>query len=346
MTRQPRSAGLYCPIPATLHPSFTDLDRQAFAWIRDYDLVSGTWLDEMEKAGPLRLLAAACPDGIPERMQLVAEFWLWAYALDDTFFDGGIFTGNPSGACHALRPWLRALELPDESLVQDDAWTAALRSVRLQLENTGTTMQIHRWAAAAREMLSSLVCEAAYIQRETLPSLRDYLTLRMETSGAKHHLLLIDFTHGYELTYEQLTAPPVRAVSEACCVLLGIDNDLFSYARESATEGPVRLNAVGILARDRNISVSQAFAEVIRIRNQIMSGFVHLSADIIGEADVSIAHYTHNLGQWVRANLDWSARTQRYSAFTATGSSALPHLEIHESPVSTPGSDRWWECLD
>ncbi|KAA8886200.1 hypothetical protein F3087_26795 [Nocardia colli] len=346
MTCRPQSAGLYCPIPATPHSSFTDLDRQAFAWIRDYDLVSGSWLDEMEQAGPLRLLAAACPDGIPERMQLVAEFWLWAYALDDTFFDGGIFTGDPSGACQALRPLLRALEFPGESLVQDDAWTAALRSLRRQLETIGTPMQIHRWAAAAREMLFSLVCETAYIHRETLPGLRDYLTLRMETSGAKHHLLLIDFTHGYELTYEQLTAPPVRAVSEACCVLLGIDNDLFSYARESATEGTLRLNAVDVLTRDRDLSIPQAFAEVIRIRNQIMSGFLHLSVDIIAEADAGIAHYTHNLGQWVRANLDWSARTQRYAAFTATGSSALPHLEICDSPTVTTGSHQWWECLD
>ncbi|GAA3690304.1 hypothetical protein GCM10022267_91060 [Lentzea roselyniae] len=341
--------GIYCPVPATCPSSGSDLDRAALDWLRQFNVCDEAWLDSMEQARPLQLLAAACPAGITDRLRMVGDLWMWAFAFDDAFFDGGVLTGDPGGACIMLRPLMRVLEAPYERSEEATGWEAALRDVRMRLEECGSPTQLNRWAAAARDMLFSFACEAAVVQQSRGLGLREYLTHRMDSSGAKHHLLLVDFTYGYELSTDSLADHVVRAATEACCVLLGMDNDLFSYDRERAVEADATLNSIDIVATEFGLSPEEALTKTLDIRNRIMTDFLDSTALIRQRGDANLAHYAQNLAQWVRANIDWSRTTRRYREHIPRDgrSLAVPDIQVGGRFAADPRRPVvwWWERL-
>lgn len=339
---------LYCPVPPAELPHGADYDCVAADWLRRFELRDHAWLDAMERARPLELLATACPAGIPDRLQMVGDFWLWAYALDDAYFDSGTLTGDPGGACIMVWPLMCAVEPAPAHAAEANGWETGLRDVRDRIAGCGSPAQTDRWAAATRGMLFSFAFEAAIVQRGRHLGLREYLAHRMESCGAKLFVLLIDFIHGYELPTAVLADNTVRAMTEAACVILGIDNDLFSYGREQVLEAGATLNSIDVVAAEFQLSTEQALVKTVEIRNRIMGSFLELSALVHQRGNADLAHYSRNLGQWIRANIDWSVSTRRYRDHTPDSGSHLsvlgaPCLSIGVHPHRDgPQPATWW----
>ncbi|MFY2563095.1 terpene synthase family protein [Corallococcus terminator] len=336
---------LVCPIAPTDPRRALDLDPVAFRKFRAYELCPEQYLSTMERARPMTLLAMASPEAIPDRLRAVADLWLWEYAFDDHFFDGGQMHDDPAGACNLILPLLHLIESLDYAQPETGSWDAALLEIRTKMETLSSPGELDRWAALTRDMLVSFACEVSLGKAGARPGFRESLRLRMDTTGAKSYLSLIPYLNGYQLSDHELATPAVKAATQACCALLSIDNDLLSYDREKELEKGAMVNTVEALATKAAISPDEAAKKIITLRNHIMELYLRLRDTARPTASRELTHYIDNIGLWVRSNLDWSLSTPRYSAFgdTASFASQLQLVDTRSEPVgAAQGTGIWW----
>jgi len=337
---------LFCPIVPTAPRHALDLEPAAFRKFRAYGLSSERYLSVMEQARPMTLLAQASPEAIPDRLRAVADLWLWEYAFDDHFFDGGLMHDNPAGACNLILPLLHLLESTDYAQPEAGTWDAVLLEVRERMEAMSNPGELDRWAALTRDMLVSFACEVSLGQAGTRPSFREGLRLRMDTTGAKSYLSLIPYINGYQLSDQELASPAVKAATQACCALLSIDNDLLSYEREKELEKGAMVNTVEALATRADLSPDEAARKIITVRNQMMELYLGLRDTVRPGASRELAHYIDNIGLWVRSNLDWSFTTRRYRDFSDkvsfTSQLHLSDTRSEQPAGSAQGTGLWW----
>nr|WP_042177826.1 hypothetical protein [Kibdelosporangium sp. MJ126-NF4]CEL12793.1 Pentalenene synthase (PS) (Sesquiterpene synthase) (Sesquiterpene cyclase) [Kibdelosporangium sp. MJ126-NF4]CTQ98479.1 Pentalenene synthase (EC 4.2.3.7) (PS) (Sesquiterpene synthase) (Sesquiterpene cyclase) [Kibdelosporangium sp. MJ126-NF4] len=344
--------GLYCPVPPVDPLGGKVLNERSFRWFRALGLARGQWLAETEAACPMDLLAMACPEGVPERMRVVADLWLWEYAFDDHFFDAGEFDGDPTSAATLLMPHAYLLECPRYATPAPGSWEAAMLDVRTRMAACGPGTQLDRWSAIRRDLLLALIFEAAARQRGEYLSLRDTIRLRMDTTGALSYLNMIGFLHGYELSAAELAWPETVAATHACSAVLSLDNDLFSYDREKVVEPSVLMNAVETVAVHARLPATLAAQRVVELRNRIMRLLVRLTETLSRSGSAELAHYAKNMTQWVRANLDWSLATHRYVSYRPDADATFAvHLHLTETAAPSPAADTstsiwWWDLID
>lgn len=323
-------APLYCPISATPAAAgvVEDLRRQASTWLDTFGICSSEWLARMEDADPTRLLADACPEAAVEPLRFAARLWYWEYALDDMCVDGGLLFGRPSEAARMISEIRRYLQAPQTATSPESRWLRPLWELRGHIVSIASPVQVDRWLATTRDMFASFEREVSLRSGAAeVSSIDEHLLMRMDTSGARQYTGLIDVLHGYVLHRGELSAPAVRGATEACCALLGLDNDIYSYQREFAAHGPSCLNAVTIIAAERDLDPHSALLAAVSLHNDLMRRFLRLSEEASTGSSAQLSHYLANLACWIRANIDWGLTSSRY-ANGDSGTRSAPRIVV------------------
>ncbi|XP_044718814.1 delta(6)-protoilludene synthase [Hirsutella rhossiliensis] len=141
---------------------------------------------------------------------------------------------------------------------------------------------------------------------------RNYFALRRVTVGLKPSLMIFEF--GMELPREVLQHPTIEKLSLLCTDLILIDNDMASYNKEQAC-GDDKHNIVAIAMDQLHLDVQGAMNWAADYHAATVRQFREVYETIPrwgGQVDLDIETYVDGMGNWVRANVQWSFESERY----------------------------------
>ncbi|MDN3020975.1 terpene synthase [Streptomyces sp. S.PB5] len=359
----PAVPSFYCPIPFAVHPGHEQLTQASIGWLERYELFgSERQYLRLTRSMPGLLAALAHPRGTDEGLRLASDFLMWLYAFDDEYCEEGPLARRPGDLVATLRRLLRAVEVPESDAFDRDRYAAALRDIAVRLAGCASPAQTSRWADALRAYFLDQVWCAQLRVRGVVPSLPDYLLMRLANGSMGVTTALCDVVDGLELSPGEFGSPRVRALREMTCALVGWDNDIISYEKERRRVGDGQ-NLLDVLARDHRCARPQALATALALRDCVMRRFVGLLEEVKGGAGPQLRAYVDGLASWIRANLEWGQICERYldvegtaaelavpvrdlprsgliGVYTATPSPSAPE-RLHIPAVSW-----WWDAFE
>lgn len=302
---------LYCPIPTANHPQADAIDERSVQWLAGFGLYpDASELDYVRRMRFGQLATRAFPRADTERVQILSDFVTWTI-FDDPHCDHIGPDIDPCEPVRILTQLSRVLEAPGASLLAGNPWIEALLDVRRRIVEHASPAQLARWLGACQMYCLASVWEAAYQRTGTLPTLDDYVTMRLPNGGVQMYTTLDDVLEGYELPARELARPEVQALTEMCWTVIAWDNDLFSHYKETV-RGHVCVNLIAVLARHHGTSQQAAVTQAVAMRDRVMCCYLRLRARVLDDAGAELTRYIASLDRWIRANIDMSVRSERY----------------------------------
>lgn len=254
------------PFPAS--PYADDIERQTTGWLDDFPLIGSPGgrkaLCNITGQGMARTFPTADRDGL----FLCADLLLWLTAFDDTH---GEATGaeDPARLARRISECVHLLAghaFADHALAGHDdpprapsVFGAALHQLLTRFGERATPTQYLRLTAHLRDNLFGILWEAHHLDRPDHVTLDDYRAMRPHTVFVRTVMAIADITLGYELTEQQRSSAAVRELEAAVADLAGWINDLASYQKEAAHDGPSPLSLPTLLMRQHGCDLEEAF---------------------------------------------------------------------------------------
>lgn len=336
---------LYTPFDPAIHPEYEAIDQQTARWAREFGIGDRDLRERLVDHDIGVFAARILPEGCREVVQIVGDFVLWLFGVDDGHCEEGPLGTRPGELAMMLARLLRVAQNPEIPTLRDDSLAAGLRDLRRRIDRYATPVQSARWVDALREYFLSVVCEAHHRSRHTVPGLDDYTLMRLYDGAASVVLPLLEIGHGYELRPHERDATAVRALSEMACFVISWDNDILSQRKE-AQDGYDCLNVQRVLQHEQGLTPHQALTAAISHRDRVLQLFVRLREHLVPAASSELRQYLSSLGCFIRAAQDWEATSPRY---VVPGS--VPTTFRDEpagtctDPVPIPVIEWWWDLL-
>lgn len=244
------------PFPASDHAD--DIERHATEWLRTYPLIGSERalraLSHITGQGVARTFPTAARDDL----FLCADLFLWLTAFDDAH---GEATGaaDPARLVRTTSEYLHLLAGHNEPPGSASSFGAALRDLLTRYGERATPTQYLRLTAHLRDSLFGILWEAHHLHRQDRVTLADYRAMRPHTVFVRTVVATAEVMLGYELQEPDRSSEPVRELETAVADLAGWINDLASYAKETAHDGPVTLSLPALLMRQHECDLEEAF---------------------------------------------------------------------------------------
>ncbi|MEU6113136.1 selina-4(15),7(11)-diene synthase [Streptomyces sp. NPDC047117] len=348
-TPTPEIPPLYAPIPPAVHPRHTAIDARTAAWARQFG--AGTRLSERLAEQDIGVFAARIlPAGREDVAQLLGDFVLWLFLVDDGVIEEGELGKAPGALTAALQRLLWVAENPEADLLADDPLAAGLRDLRSRVAQHGTAGQLALWVNALREYALSVAWEAGHRAAGSVPDLEDYTLMRLYDGATTVVLPLLEMGYGYELSPQERAHPAVRAAAQMASFIITWDNDLLSAhkeVQEAGQTGGYYLNVLRVLTQHHGLSPTQAVTEAIAQRDRVMVHFQRVCTALASQSGPQLRQYLDSLGHFVRASLDWGISSHRYT--TPHDPAALPHTfasmptDARAEPLDINATSWWWD---
>ncbi|KAF8175946.1 terpenoid synthase [Mycena galopus ATCC 62051] len=140
----------------------------------------------------------------------------------------------------------------------------------------------------------------------------DYLAIRLHSSSMLPSYAIMELD--INVPDEVHSHPILENLRIWGFKLICIDNDIFSYNIERA-RGQALHNWVTLTALERNIGIQEAVDYLGTLHDQIKASFLDAAQNLPswGEPiDTEVRRYVDGIGNWVRANYEWSFESRRY----------------------------------
>jgi len=297
-----------CPIPPAMAAGADEVHDRSLEWAARTGLV-----DDTAGLAAMRFGDLACrayPRASVDDRVLITGWLMYVAVLDDQFDhaeDLRAMQATFRQISRYLRTgrfmWFGPRAGGDQPL---------LRSLASLWRRTSAPMppiwQI-RFAQSMNTFLAGVTTEARYRQAGRRLSLDEYLGLRRDTSAC--HLLfdLIQLAGHQPLPDAIHLHPGVDAVRTTAVDVVAWINDLASMDKEEAAGSDHNL----VLTVRRTGGLSAPLARAVAT-DMVNDGIARLWADseALPDFGAGLTDYLAGLRFWVRANMDWSARSGRY----------------------------------
>ncbi|MDC3954539.1 terpene synthase family protein [Polyangium jinanense] len=317
-------SALYCPLPSALHPNGAEAQAATLRWARSHDLLATeTGYARLEKI-QLGTLAARFFPHIDAKALQIATDWLAVFFLTDDLseraevhpIDTATLLGRQVGV-------LRGTEPPRS----DVPMAHAFEDLRLRMTNTFSEAWFARFVDKVADLFAGFAWEAINRRNRFVPHGDLYLEARKTTIGLYPLIELADADRARPAGTAARKRPEVSQLESLACLLVGMANDLFTYARE-LEEGDYH-NLVLVLMREKRIGAAQAEELVIGMHNERMRQWFQLSERLRqDDPDESTRRFVTALGHLLRGHLDWAYDNGRYQV-----SPTLPPRVAVQQPV-------------
>ncbi|MCY1074407.1 terpene synthase family protein [Archangium lansingense] len=203
---------------------------------------------------------------------------------------------------------------PPEMTRFDEGWwqlfeeLAAGRSARW---SRGICQAMATWSDAAVEEATAM---RHYGETGVPPRFERQLELRSATIGMYVTLYLLESGYETELPYKFHQQPTVRRLNLLANELVGVGNDIFSFAKDQAQRQP---NLVSTLMAERGLSVEEAIQVLIRRHDEAIIEFDQL-ARLLGSGartDLRIHRWLRDVRYATLGFSLWEAQAPRYTSY-------------------------------
>lgn len=313
----------YMPYPPRLNPLVDVARVRSKEWARRMGMLdAGVWdettFDGIDLAG---LLSATLPEAAQSVLDLVTDWYVWIFFLDDYFLDA--FKRIPDqDTAEAFTTRLTAmLSAPAGEPEPDCPVTRGLADVWARTSVVMSPALLRRFRASTEAHLAGLLWELSNIDSGRVPNPIEYVKMRRLPGAGDWATNLIEYADQAELPARVVDTRPVRVLGDSCSDAALLRNDIFSYQRETEDEGEVN-NAVLVLERQFGYATQRAadvVNEAITSRMHQFENIVHtelppLSVEygLSWDEQAAVRRYVQGLRDHTRGWHDWHLRAGRY----------------------------------
>ncbi|WP_028934612.1 terpene synthase family protein [Pseudonocardia spinosispora] len=346
---------IFCPLDPAIHPEADLLERRSLLWLSKFDLGTGhSARERLIGTNSAEFYARITPRAVVDRVQPAVNWCYWGFAHDDVHGDGASVRGGTSRSVDTASRVLDVLESRDRRTTRGDVYLAALADIASDFAEFATPTQLRRWAHAHRGWLFAVAWEAANREAGVLPSVHDYLVMRLNSCGGEPTTAMIEMASGAEVPSAEMDSAMVVALTESARMVAALDNDHVSAHREART-GQFAQNLPSVIAHEQRCSPAEALVRSTAIRDRLMMVFLRLSERLPAGSSHELREYVRCLGHTIRGNLDWSLRVPRYHSDTETATDLTPPegtpawtntpSDPNPAPLPIPRLSWWWDHL-
>jgi germacradienol/geosmin synthase len=316
----------HTPWPARLNPHLPRARVHAKRWARDMSMIegSGVWDEGDFDAHDYALLCAYThPDAAADDLDLVTDWYVWVFFFDDHFLTRYKQTRDRAGAkayLDRLPAYLRA----DDDAAGPEPTNPVERGLADLWRRTVPFRTRHwrdRFAESTRQLLDESLWELANISADRIPDPVEYVEVRRKVGGAPWSAGLVEHAVHAEVPAVLAGSRPMRVLRDAFADGVHLRNDIFSYQRETESEGEVN-NGVLVVERFLGCAPQQA-ADVV---NDLLTSRLHQFentaltelAPLFAESGLDPARcadtlrYVRGLRDWQAGGHEWHLRSGRY----------------------------------
>ncbi|KAK7035396.1 Anterior gradient protein 2 [Paramarasmius palmivorus] len=164
--------------------------------------------------------------------------------------------------------------------------------------------------------------EAELREQGKVLSIEGYRTLRRETSGARTCFDMGEYLAGIDLPQSVYDLEDFRVGYDAALDLIFLANDMYSYNMEQA-KGHHGANIVTVVMKEKKCSIQDAIDYIAEMCQERLDEYQKAKASLArrarSENDKVYANALRDgvqaleeYGHWVRGNIEWSFKTERY----------------------------------
>lgn len=324
----------YMPYPARLNPHLESARAHSKAWAREMKMIegSGIWDEADFDSHDYALLCAYThPEASAAELALVTDWYVWVFFFDDHFLDIFKRTGDTAGAKAYLD------RMPDFMPIRpEDGFPEATNQVEAGLADLwARTVPVmsedwrRRFKESTRHLLEESLWELANINEGRIANPVEYIEMRRKVGGAPWSANLVEHAVGAEVPAAIAATRPMRVLKDTFSDGVHLRNDLFSYQRETESEGELA-NAVLVLEKFLGCDTQQAADSVNELLTSRLQQFEHTALTEVGPllrehrqglaATADVLAYVKGLQDWQSGGHEWHMRSSRYmNGASATG---------------------------
>lgn len=302
------SSALYCPLPSALNPNGAEAQAASLGWARHHELLPTEALyTRLAKIQLGTLGARFFPDASADALRIATD-WLVLFFLTDDLserpevhpIDTALLLGRQVNV-------LRGTE-PSQS---DVPMGSAFEDLRLRMTSMFSEAWFARFVDKVADLFAGFAWEAINRKNRFIPHAELYLEARKTTIGLSPLIELADADRARPAGSAARMRPDVARLEGQACSLVGMANDLFTYARE-LDEGDYH-NLVLVLMREKQIGAVQAEELVVGMHNERMRQWFQLAERLRNDdPDEGTRRFVTALGHLLRGHLDWAYENGRY----------------------------------
>ncbi|KAL7948162.1 isoprenoid synthase domain-containing protein [Trichoderma barbatum] len=259
--------------------------------------------------------AIAAPLADRSRFRTLCDWGNWVFPYDD-MFDNGHLRDQPEESQLAMESLMMPM-LGNTSRKKLDA-KDRLRIVRFH-DTVVKRMAIKTPIGVQKRfgLATQGYCRGALMQIDSQysgkrPTLEEIAMIRRESAGCRPLYHLVEYAHGLQVPDEVFDHPVIQELENLGMDMVAISNDILSYRKEQAEGVPHNMVAV---CRLNGMSAQKAFDKVGELLEGRYRRWDRAEARVPSwgrEADVQVQKYIEGIKCVVRANLNWSFKSERY----------------------------------
>lgn len=308
---------LRCPFPHRVNPHVDRARTHVTRWVRRVGLVQRAYpRKRFERADFAWFAAVVHPTADASQLNLMADWFAWLFLVDDQLDDGRLGR-SPGRAAEITRQMRSVLESDSRHLgVGPDVPTAvsSLADLWQRTAPHATPEWRQRFVAHLAECLrTAAVWEAGNRVGRIIPSEETYIVNRRHTGAIYVCMDLIEVVERISVPESLYRSTLFTSALDAACNVVCWTNDVYSLAKERA-RGEVH-NLVFLVQHHRGLDQQTALARVRAAIEYETERFLKAEAELLAAHPDQARLFVpclNGMRTWMRGNLDWSRRTQRY----------------------------------
>ncbi|MEV7285251.1 hypothetical protein AB0O01_11925 [Streptomyces sp. NPDC093252] len=303
-----------CPIPPTPPLRAPEIEEHTLAWFARFGF-GGTEAERrmLRACAPAHCACMLTPDAPESLLRFSSAYIVWGL-LFDTFLDHGDLADRKRNYALLAPQLVRTLNDPWRTPEGLHPVILLIRDMRLYLEDRVAPAQLRRWVDSHSRYMTGVARELLDAEHGTLPTLDDFLYLRMYTAAGAAGAALVDLCGGPDPDPAELETPAVHALTDAASIVMSLFGDLGSAPKE----GPLEYNVVNVIARELDCSRAEAMTEAVHLCNAIVAYFCTARESLWPTLTPATRTYLTGLGGLIRGVLDWSDLVPRYREHPAS----------------------------
>jgi germacradienol/geosmin synthase len=301
------------PFPARLNPHAATARAHTKAWAGRMGLLGPeqrAWNeDSFDAADYASFSAWNYPDAVVGELNLITDWHVWGFFLDDEFVAHYGRGGDPARTRRFLDRMTALLPVFGvAAVVPENPLERALADLWPRTAHTRSPDWRRRFAGHVRNMTASAVVEMSNVASDRIPDAITYAAMRRETGGMDFSACLVEHARGVEVSSGIDRTRAVRVLKDAFADSDLWRNDIVSFDKEIA-EGQTN-NGVLVVRQLLGGDLQEAVDRVNDLVTSRLRQFDRIGLDPVTRGHV--LSYVQGLRDWMAGDLQWTLTTRRY----------------------------------
>ncbi|KAG2136963.1 terpenoid synthase [Suillus bovinus] len=296
------------PFPRHLNQYYFQVRAESSAWFASFEAFSPKAQQAFDRSNFSLLTCLSNLNACEEHVRIACDFMNLAFAIDE--YTDGLKEDEVRQQKDVIMDAMRHPHKPRPK----GEWVGG-EVARQFWEHTicyasGQTQK--HLIAALDECLEGIMQQAIDRNKHHIRDIQSHIDVRCRSVGAQPMFALLEL--GLDIPDEVISHPTIKDIVVASTEMIALANDITSYNVEQA-RGDDGHNIVTIVMHDLDTDVNGAMLWVMDRHIKLEKKYFEAAAAIPkwGEPiDSQVREYCDGLGNWVRANYEWSFESERY----------------------------------